>query len=98
MTDQTSNPRAVFGDNSGSTESIEGGQLLAFVERIENLEEDKRQTAEDIKDVYAEAKGTGFDVKVIRKVIARRRADRDKLAEEEQLIALYEQAIRNCGR
>ena len=64
----------------------------------ERLEEDKRQVAEDIKDVYAEAKGTGYDAKIIRKIVARRRADKDKLAEEQELIELYEAAIARHGQ
>lgn len=86
------NPRAVAGDNS-----VEDGQLLALVERIERLEEDAKTVADEKKDVFAEAKGAGYDVKIMRKVIARRKADRDKLSEEEELIATYERAITRRG-
>lgn len=51
---------------------VDGGHLRAFIERIEKLEEEKRAIGDDIKDVYAEAKGTGFDPKVIRKIVALR--------------------------
>ena len=76
-----------------SGEPVEGGQLRAFVERIERLEEDKRAIADDIKEVYAEAKGNGFDVKIMRKVISLRRMDRDKRIEEETILDLYLSAL-----
>ena len=69
--------------------SAEAKHLLAFIERIERLEEDKKQVSEDIKDVYAEAKGTGYDVKVIRKIVGIRKQDKDKRREEEEILALY---------
>ena len=68
-------------------------QLRLFIERIERLEEDKSHIQGDLKDVYAEAKGEGFDVKVMRKVVRRRKQDRAKLQEEESLIELYEAGI-----
>ena len=68
-------------------------QLRAFVERIERLEEEKKQISDDIKDVYAEAKGTGFDVKVLRKLISLRKRDANERAEEESILDLYMQAL-----
>ena len=76
-----------------STNSIDSGHLKAFIERIERLEEEKRALAEDIKDVYAEAKGNGFDVKVLRKVVRIRKQDRAKRLEEEAILDLYLSAI-----
>lgn len=73
--------------------SAEAKHLLAFIERIERLEEDKKQVSEDIKDVYAEAKGTGYDVKVIRKVVSIRKQDKDKRREEEEILSLYLSAL-----
>lgn len=73
--------------------STAGGQLKTIVERIERLNEDKAAIMADLKEVFAEAKGNGFDVKIIRKVIRRRAQDRGKLQEEEALIDLYETAI-----
>lgn len=70
-----------------------GDQLKTIIERIERLEEEKKTFADDIKEVYAEAKGNGFDTKIIRKVIARRKRDRDELKEEEALIELYESQV-----
>ena len=73
--------------------SAEAKHLLAFIERIERLEEDKKQVSEDIKDVYAEAKGTGYDVKILRKVVSIRKQDRDKRREEEEVLDLYLAAL-----
>ena len=68
-------------------------QLRAFIERIERLEEEKKTIADDIKEVYAEAKGNGYDVKVLRKVIALRKRDLDERKEEEAILDLYLQAV-----
>ena len=76
-----------------STNSIDSGHLKAFIERIERLEEEKRALAEDIKDVYAEAKGTGYDVKIMRKIISMRRQDHHKRKEEEEILDLYLSAL-----
>lgn len=76
-----------------STNAIDANHLLAFIERIEKLEEEKRATAEDIKEVYSEAKGTGYDVKIMRKIVSLRRQDRDKRKEEEEILDLYLSAI-----
>ena len=69
------------------------GKLKSLVERIERLEEDKAAVMNDLKEVYAEAKGEGFDVKILRKVIRLRKADAAKRQEEEALIELYVSAI-----
>lgn len=68
-------------------------QIKALVERIEKLEEEKAAIAEDIKEVYAEAKGNGFDPKIIKKVIALRKQDAQKLKEEQALLATYMDAL-----
>jgi uncharacterized protein (UPF0335 family) len=69
------------------------GKLKSLVERIERLEEDKAAVAGDLKEVYAEAKGEGFDTKILRKVVRLRKADVAKRQEEEALIELYITAI-----
>jgi uncharacterized protein (UPF0335 family) len=69
--------------------AVNASHLRAFIERIEKLEEEKRAIADDIKDVYAEAKGTGFDAKILRKIVSMRRMDRDKRREEEEILDLY---------
>ncbi len=73
--------------------TAEAKHLLAFIERVERLEEDKKQVAEDIKDVFAEAKGTGYDVKILRKIISIRKQDKDQRREEEEILALYMAAL-----
>jgi uncharacterized protein (UPF0335 family) len=72
---------------------IAGDRLKSFIERIERLEEEKRVLTEDIKEVYAEAKGTGFDVKIMRQIIRLRKRDKDDLDEEETLLDLYKRAL-----
>lgn len=69
------------------------GQLRAIVERIERLEEEKKTIAGDVKEVYAEAKGNGFDVKILRKVIALRKKDADERQEEEAMLEVYLAAL-----
>ena len=68
---------------------VDGAHLQAFIERIERLEEEKKALADDIRDVYAEAKGTGFDPKIIKKVISLRKMDKAKREEEEAILELY---------
>ncbi len=69
------------------------GKLKSIIERIERLEEDKAAVANDLKEVYAEAKGEGFDTKILRKVVRLRKQDTAKRQEEEALIDLYISAI-----
>jgi uncharacterized protein (UPF0335 family) len=69
------------------------GKLKSLVERIERLEEDKAAVMGDLKEVYAEAKGEGFDVKILRKVIRLRKQEAAKRQEEEALLDLYISAI-----
>lgn len=68
-------------------------QLRSFIERIERLEEEKANIGSDIKDVYSEAKGTGFDTKIIRQIIRLRKKEAHEREEEEQLLELYRQAV-----
>jgi uncharacterized protein (UPF0335 family) len=68
-------------------------QLRSFIERIERLEEEKKTIADDIKDVYGEAKGMGFDAKILKKVIAIRKMDRDERAEQEAILDTYLAAL-----
>jgi uncharacterized protein (UPF0335 family) len=73
--------------------SFAQGQLRALVERIERLEEEKKTIAGDIKEVYAEAKGNGFDTKILRKVVALRKKDQAELQEEEAMLDVYLAAL-----
>ena len=72
---------------------IAGERLKSLIERIERLEEEKRVLGEDIKEVYAEAKGTGFDPKIMRQIIRIRKRDKDELDEEETLLDVYKRAL-----
>ena len=72
---------------------IAGERLRSFIERIERLEEEKRTLGADIKEVYAEAKGNGFDAKIMRQLIRLRRMDQDDLDEQESLLDVYKRAL-----
>ena len=84
MTDSTPGP----GHNSVSAD-----QLKSFIERVERLEEEKAGLASDIKDIFAEAKGTGFDNKAIRKLIQIRKQDRAERQEQQAILEMYAQAL-----
>lgn len=72
---------------------IAAEELKQFVERIERLEEEKKAVADDIKDVYAELKGRGFDAAVVRMVVKIRKTDRAERQEQEAILDLYLQAL-----
>ena len=78
---------------AGDVGGVAGKRLEAFIQRIERLEEEKAALMEDIKEVYAEAKGIGFDVKTMRKIIRLRAMDSEKRNEEQELLQLYAQAL-----
>ena len=78
---------------SEEVEGVSGERLRSFIQRIEKLEEDKAAVGEDLKEVYAEAKGEGFDTKILRKVVRLRKQDTATRQEEEALIDLYLSAI-----
>jgi uncharacterized protein (UPF0335 family) len=68
-------------------------QLKAFVERIERLEDEKKATSDDIRDVYAEAKGTGFDTKALRTIVRLRKLDTDERREQQEVLDTYLHAL-----
>ncbi|AZO46354.1 DUF2312 domain-containing protein [Mesorhizobium sp. M7D.F.Ca.US.005.01.1.1] len=78
---------------TGTSQTVAAGQLRAFIERIERLEEEKKTIGDDIKEVFAEAKGTGFDTKAIRSIIKLRKKDQTERQEEETILQLYMTAI-----
>ena len=83
-------------DDAPAFETLSGaaqGKLKSLIERIERLEEDRKAVGADLREVYAEAKGEGFDTKILRKVVRLRKADAAKRQEEEALIELYVAAI-----
>ena len=87
-------PDSSENDNeSADVGGVAGKRLKSFLERIERLEEEKKGLAEDMKEVYSEAKGVGFDVKIMRRVIKLRKMEPDKRREEDELLDLYMAAI-----
>jgi len=68
-------------------------QLKAFVERVERLEEEKKTTSDDIRDVYAEAKGNGFDIKALRSIVRLRKLDTDERREQQEVLDTYMHAL-----
>ena len=87
-----------IGDNSDKfkdtdTGGISGEQLLSFIQRIERLEADKAAVGEDLKEVYAEAKGNGFDTKIIRQIVRLRKIEVEKRRENDELLEVYKCAI-----
>jgi uncharacterized protein (UPF0335 family) len=72
---------------------IAADRLKSFLERIERLEEEKKAIAGDVKEVYAEAKSSGFDTKIIRQIVRLRKMEAHDREEQEQLLDLYKQAI-----
>ena len=80
-----------------STTSVAAGQLKSIIERIERLEEEKKEVADQIKEVYAEAKANGFDSKTLRKVVSLRKKPTEERQEEEALLELYLSALGMLG-
>ena len=73
--------------------TIQQGHLRDFLNRVENLEADKKVVATEIKDVYVEAKSAGYDVKILRKIVALRKRDRDDRLAEQEMMDLYMEAL-----
>lgn len=72
---------------------VTAGELRQFVERLERLDAEKKDLADQMKEVMAEAKGRGYDTKVIRKLVALRKRDKDDIAEEEAVLEMYKEAL-----
>jgi len=88
------NPRAVVGDNSEAPATrFAKDQLKAIIERIERLEEEKKNISDDIRDVYAEGKGNGFDVKALRAIVRLRKLDPNERIEADTILHTYMQAL-----
>ena len=85
MNDHPASPDAAY--------QVTADELRQFVERYERLEAEKRDIAEQQKEVMAEAKGRGYDTKVLRKIVALRKRDRDDIAEEEAILEMYKAAL-----
>ena len=76
-----------------NSDSVAQDQIRAFIERIERMEEEKKAIADDIKEIYAEAKGNGFDTKVLRQIVRIRKQDAAERMEQEALLDLYMTAL-----
>jgi uncharacterized protein (UPF0335 family) len=73
--------------------NVTAAELLSFIERYETLAAEKQETAEQMKEVMAEAKGRGYDTKALRKLVALRKRPKDAIAEEEAILEMYKSAI-----
>ena len=80
-------------DNSGGTYRVAADELRQFVERFEDLEVEKRNIADQQKEVMAEAKSRGYDTKIMRKLVVLRKRDLQDLAEEEAILSMYKSAL-----
>ena len=80
-------------DNSGGNYRVAADELRQFVERFENLEIEKRNIADQQKEVMAEAKSRGYDTKIMRKLVVLRKRDLQDLAEEEAILSMYRSAL-----
>ncbi|WP_102858282.1 DUF2312 domain-containing protein [Phaeobacter inhibens] len=80
-------------DEKSENYRVTAGELRQFIERFERLEEEKKAAAEQQKEVMAEAKSRGYDTKVLRKIIALRKRDKDDIAEEEAVLEMYKEAL-----
>lgn len=89
MSDATTTAAPTTSDVGG----IAGERLRSFIERVERLEEEKKGIQDDIKDIMAEAKGTGFDTKVIRQIIRLRKMEKNDRQEQDALLELYMAAL-----
>jgi uncharacterized protein (UPF0335 family) len=88
--------KATKGDlehDATSNGGVSGAMVRAFIERIERMEEEKAAVATDIKEIYAEAKGNGFNTKVLRIIVRRRKQDANERMEQETLLDIYEHAL-----
>jgi uncharacterized protein (UPF0335 family) len=79
------------------TVGIAGERILSFIERVEQIDEEMKALTEGKKEVFAEAKGEGFDVKVLKEILKLRKQDQDERDEQESLLDLYMRAMQNAG-
>lgn len=86
-------PDPTFDAAADNSYRVTAGELRAFIERVERLQAEKKDLSELEKEVFAEAKGRGYDTKIIRKVIALRKRDKDDIAEEEAVLEMYKEAL-----
>jgi uncharacterized protein (UPF0335 family) len=92
MSDTATDPSVIEASGDASYK-VTANELRQFIERIERLDAEKKDLAEQQKEVMAEAKARGYDTKVMRKVIALRKRDADDIAEEEAVLEMYKEAL-----
>lgn len=92
MTDETA-PGIGHNGGADAIQEVAADRLRSFIERVERLEEEKAALAADIREVYAEAKSTGFDPKIMRMIVKLRKMDREDRVEQEHLLELYRRAL-----
>jgi len=80
-------------ETTSNTGGVAGDRLRSFVERIERLEEEKKGIQDDIADIYKEAKGTGFEPRIIRQIVRLRKKAKEERQEEEELLQVYKAAL-----
>lgn len=80
-------------DNATASYNVAAGELRQFIEQIEQLEAEKKDIAEQIREVYAESKARGYDTKCLKKIVGIRKRDKDDIAEEEAILEMYKQAL-----
>lgn len=80
-------------DTSDTQYGVTGQELRQFIERVERLEQEKQDIADQVKEVFAEMKGRGFDVKAVRVILRERKQDPDAIAEQEAVIDMYKAAL-----
>jgi len=86
-------PATAAANEEQSSTRFAKDQLKAVIERIERLEEEKKATSDDIRDVYAEAKGNGFDIKALRSIVRLRKLDTDERREQQEVLETYMHAL-----
>lgn len=91
--DEKPRPNDAPDDITETSQTVAASQLRAFLERIERLEEEKKTIADDIKDVFAEAKGSGYNAKAMRDILKERKLDREKAEEHRAIVNLYASAL-----
>lgn len=80
-------------DDKSDSYKVTAAELRQFVERIERLDQEKADIAEQIREVYAESKGRGFDQKALRAIVSLRKKDKDEIAEQEAVLEMYREAL-----
>jgi len=89
-------PKRAADDDSEDSKppmDVSGKRLKSLIERVERLEQEKADLAADIKDIYAEAKAVGYDVKIVRRIVRLRKMDEQKRREEDEILELYKSAL-----